>query len=82
LSKIRRKIRVETLSTSFACEDSKTKIFEHLENFISSRERKISGGGATTSIGYVARKKLEPLDQHPEEQRRAQSRRKNPSHRI
>jgi hypothetical protein len=71
LSKLKGKRKVETLSTSFVGEDSKTKIFEHLENLLSPGEQKISGGGATTSIGSVAGKKIGPLDQRPGEQRRA-----------
>jgi hypothetical protein len=82
LSKLRRKSGVETLSTSFAGEDSKTKIFEHLENFLSPGEQKSSRGGATTSVGSVAGKKLGSLDQRPGEKMREQRRRTNPNHRI
>jgi hypothetical protein len=80
LSKIKRKRGVETLSTDFT--DSKTKIFEHLENFLSPGEQKSSRGGAITSVGSVAGKKLGSLDQRPGEKMRAQRRRTNPNHRI
>jgi hypothetical protein len=71
LSKLNGKSKVEILSTSFIGEDSKTKIFEHLENLLSLGERKISGRGATTAVGSVVGKKIGPLDQRLEEQRRA-----------
>jgi hypothetical protein len=72
----------KTLSTSFVGEDSKTKIFEHLESLLSPGERKSSRRGATIAIGFVARKKLGPLDQRSGEQRRAQRRRTDHSRRI
>jgi hypothetical protein len=49
-SNLRRKSGVKTLSTGFTGEDSKTKIFEHLENFLSLGEQTSSGGGATTTV--------------------------------
>jgi hypothetical protein len=45
LSKLRRKRGVEALSTGFAGEYSETKIFEHLENFLSLGEQRISRRG-------------------------------------
>jgi hypothetical protein len=70
-SKLKGKRKVETLSTSFVGEDSKTKIFEHLENLLSPGEQKILGSGATTAIGFVAGNKIGSLDQCSGEQRRA-----------
>jgi hypothetical protein len=59
LSKLRRKSGVETLSTGFAGEGSKTKTFEHLENFPSLGEQRSSGGGATTTIRSAAGRDLD-----------------------
>ena len=71
LSKLKGKRKVETLSTSFVGEYSKTKIFEHLENLLSLGERKTSEGGATSAIRSVAGKKIGLVDQHLGEKRRA-----------
>jgi hypothetical protein len=49
-SKLRRKNRVKTLSTGIIRGGSKTKTFEHLENFPIMGEQRSLGGGATTTI--------------------------------
>jgi hypothetical protein len=50
LSKLRRKRRVDIISTNFIGEGLKNKTFKHLENFPSPGEQRSSGGGATTTI--------------------------------
>jgi hypothetical protein len=49
-SKLRRKNRVKTLSTGIIGGGSKTKTFEHIENFPILGEQRSLGGGAITTI--------------------------------